>query len=522
MRLDQRTVILLVVLLVVIVAGLVITNPANAPAETPTPVEGSGPVFGEIDQTTITGIAVTNNDTGETTVLTKDEGGAWAITEATNSTDRATDQAAVTTALNTLATLASSESFTTENLADFGLDAPTHTIVLTAVDGTTHTLLVGGKAPANPRYYSLLDDDATTVYVVNSTGVDSVTGLIAAPPYVPAPTATATFTPSPNPYSEVEQTATAAIEQEATMQSLFATMTATAGGESTAEATAEAASADVTEEATEAVAEATEEVTEAAAPDVTEEATVEAVEVTEEATAEAVEATEEATEEATPTPSPTRRPSRTPTPTETPTPTNTAEPLPTAITADSEARYVDIPQSLSEEGFPQLGEPDAPVQVTLYSSFGCPVCREFHVEVFFNLLERVRAGEVLVTIVPLTTGNITRAEQAAHAAICAAQQDAFWPLADALFERQGRLRNQAFTSASLEDAASDAGVDVEAWQACLESDLPGEVVTAAQENSEAQAVEDVPAVLVNGEAVDADLEAINAAIDAAPEATAAP
>jgi protein-disulfide isomerase len=189
---------------------------------------------------------------------------------------------------------------------------------------------------------------------------------------------------------------------------------------------------------------------------------------------------------------------------------------------DSEARYADIPQSLSDEGFPRLGEPDAPVQVTLYSSFSCPSCREFHAEVFIDLLGRVRSGDVLVTFVPLTTGNISNGEAAAHAAICAAQQDAFWPMADALFERQGTLRNQAFTSASLEDTAGDLGMDVDEWQTCLESDLPGDVLTAAQANADAQSVEGTPAVFVNGETVDADLDSINAAIDAAPEATQVP
>lgn len=492
MRLDQRTVILLVVSLVVIVAVLLITNPANAPSETPTPVAGSGPVFGEIDQTTITGISITNNDTGETTVLAKDEGGAWAITEATNSTDRATDQTAVSSALSTFATLASSESFTTENLADFGLDSPTYTLVMLAGE-TTYTLQIGNKAPANPRYYALVNDDSSTVYVVQQTQVDDLTDLIAAPPYVPPPTATATFTPSPNPYSEVEQTATAAVEQTATAESLQATLTATAQGESTVEAT-EAAAAEVV------MAEATAEATE-----------------------EAVEATEEATEEVTSTPSPTRRPTNTPTPSQTPTPTNTPEPLPTAITVDSEARYADIPQSLSAEGFPQLGEPDAPVQATLYGSFDSPDSREFHVEVFFDLLDRVRAGDVRVTFVPLYgIGRISNGEGAARAAICAAQQDAFWRMSDTLFERQGALRNQAFTRASLEDAAGDLGLDEAEWQECLESDLPGEVLAAAQESAEAQSVEETPTLLVNGEAVSADFDSINAAIDTLLEATPAP
>jgi protein-disulfide isomerase len=521
MRLNSRTVILLIVSLVVIVAVLLITNPASAPSETATPVAGSGPVFGELDQTTITSITITNNETGEQTVVAKDEGGAWAITDATNSTDRATDHQQVTTALETFAALASSESFSADDLAVYGLDSPDYTLVMTAADGATYTVLVGNQTPANPRYYALINDDPATVYAVQQTQVNQLTNLIATPPYVPPPTATATFTPSPNPYSEVEQTATAVVEQTATTETLFAQLTA----ESTSEVTAEAEAA--TEEATqEAAAETTEEAVEIALAETTEEATeevvieataevTEAMEATEEATAETTEEAVEVTEEVMSTPTRTRAPTSTPSPTETPTPTNTAEPLPTSITVESETRYADIPQGVSDEGFPQLGEPDAPVQLTIYSSFGCPFCREFHLDVFLPLVERVRAGDVLVTFVPLTTANVANAEAAANAAVCAAQQDTFWWIADILFERQGTLRNQAFTSASLSRAASTTGIDTDEWQDCLDSELPGEVLAASQEEADAQSIESTPSVFVNGEAVDANLDSINVAIDAA-------
>jgi protein-disulfide isomerase len=520
MRLNSRTVILLIVSLVVIVAVLLITNPASAPSETPTPVAGSGPVFGDLDQSTISGITITNNATGEQTVLAKDDGGAWAVTEATNSTDRATDQEAVSTALGVFAGLASSESFTADNLADFGLDSPDYTLTMAAADGTTYTVLVGNRTPANPRYYALINDDPSTIYAVQQTQVNQLTNLITTPPYVPPPTATATFTPSPNPYSEVEQTATAVVEQTATTEALFAQLTA----ESTSEVTAEAEAA--TEEATqEAAVETTEEAVEIAQADTTEEATEEVVveataEVTEESeaaeeTAETTEEAVEATEEVTPTPSRTRAPTSTPTLTETPTPTNTPEPLPTSITVDSETRYATIPQGVSDAGFPQLGDPEAAVQLTLYNSFACSLCREFHVDTFLPLVERVRAGDVLVTFVPLATGNIANAEAAANAAICAAQQGAFWWMSDILFERQGALRNQAFTGASLRNAAGDTDMDTDEWQECLDSDLPGEVLAAAQEEADAQSIEGTPSVLVNGGAVDANRDSINAAIDAA-------
>jgi protein-disulfide isomerase len=140
--------------------------------------------------------------------------------------------------------------------------------------------------------------------------------------------------------------------------------------------------------------------------------------------------------------------------------------------------------------------------------------------VLLNLIDRIRSGQVLVTFVPLHgTGSISNGERAARAAVCAAQQDAFWVMSDILFERQGTLRNQAFTNASLGDTAAIAGVDEAEWQECLDSELPGEVLAAAQANAEAQSVEDTPTVLIDGERVEADLNSINEAIDAAMQSS---
>jgi protein-disulfide isomerase len=140
----------------------------------------------------------------------------------------------------------------------------------------------------------------------------------------------------------------------------------------------------------------------------------------------------------------------------------------------------------------------------------------FHVDVLLNLVDRVRAGQALVTFVPLYgTGSISNGERAARAAVCAAQQDAFWVMSDILFDRQGTLRNQAFTIASLSNVAAAVGLDEADWQECLDSDLPGEVLAAAQASAEAESVTDTPTVLVDGEPVDADLNSVNAAIDAA-------
>jgi len=199
------------------------------------------------------------------------------------------------------------------------------------------------------------------------------------------------------------------------------------------------------------------------------------------------------------------------------------QPTEAVIPPESAERYTGIPQSQTEEGYPVLGNPDAPVQLTEYSSFDCPHCQEFHETVLPALIGRVRAGEVRFTFVPIFgTGGVTNGEGAARAAVCAAEQGGFWPYHDALFTWQAVYSNTAFGQNRLASGIENLGLNRADWEACLRSDLPDRVVLSATEAS--QQIENfsgTPMVLVNGVSVPTDLNSINAAIDQAL-ASAAP
>jgi len=42
------------------------------------------------------------------------------------------------------------------------------------------------------------------------------------------------------------------------------------------------------------------------------------------------------------------------------------------LPAESAALYADLERTTTDQGFPRIGNPDAPVSVIEYSSFGCP------------------------------------------------------------------------------------------------------------------------------------------------------
>lgn len=272
MRLNRNTIILVVISLVVIGVILVLNgNQVSAPdnaSTVDTEEDAGGLLFPDASAESLVRFEVHDNTTEQLTVLTKNTEGTWTIAEASNSTSRETDQEKAAQVVDGAATLAYTEHFSAEDvqdnfdLANYGLAEPNYTISM-ADDSTTYTVYVGNENPGSSHYYvqfatgdSEPDDN---VYLVAHSQVTKLSDLVESPPYVPLPTSTPTPYPTANPYSEVEQTATAAVEIE---------MTATAQAEMTAEVTPE-----VTSEMTvEVTPEVTPEVTAEVTPEVTPEA----------------------------------------------------------------------------------------------------------------------------------------------------------------------------------------------------------------------------------------------------------
>lgn len=163
-------------------------------------------------------------------------------------------------------------------------------------------------------------------------------------------------------------------------------------------------------------------------------------------------------------------------------------------------RYDGIQQTTTEEGYPRLGDPGSPVQVVEYSSFDCPHCRDFHDESIDAILQRVRAGEIAFTYVPLYGfGSVANGQGAAAAAVCAGEQGKFWQFHDALFDWQGVYVNQAFTNNRINAGVDALELDRSAYNACVGSSATNDVLNAAR--TQAQALlnfNGTPTIAING------------------------
>lgn len=89
-------------------------------------------------------------------------------------------------------------------------------------------------------------------------------------------------------------------------------------------------------------------------------------------------------------------------------------------------------------------------------------------------------------------------EWAAEASECAAEQDAFWPYHDLLFDRWSGENQGTFSQDNLKQFATELGLDTSAFSACLDSGKYTSTVQAEKAAIQSLGVRGTPAFLVNG------------------------
>lgn len=198
MRINRSTLLFLAACFMIIVAALVFLNqPAAAPnGSTPTPAV-TARLFPDLTSEDVARIAITDTIAAAETVFVKQPDGSWAVDSSSSATTGDLTQASVIDAAGSLAQVAA-ETFTTEDVAQFGLESPAYTISFTTDAGDVNTLKLGNKNPSGNAYYALLNEDTQTVYLLNNaTRLTTMSAFAAAPPFAPTPT------PTPEPVLQV-------------------------------------------------------------------------------------------------------------------------------------------------------------------------------------------------------------------------------------------------------------------------------------------------------------------------------
>ena len=158
-----------------------------------------------------------------------------------------------------------------------------------------------------------------------------------------------------------------------------------------------------------------------------------------------------------------------------------------ATEAPQFVRY-DIPT----KGFPTLGPADAPITIVEFSDYQCPFCRRWHEEVYEQLLAAY-PGKIRMVYrhLPLTSIH-PDAMGAAQAAMCAGEQDAYWPFHNKLFSSDS-LSQQTFLQ-----YAQELSLNVEQFQTCITEEKYKDAIQADSDFAVNLGVRSTPTFFING------------------------
>jgi protein-disulfide isomerase len=161
--------------------------------------------------------------------------------------------------------------------------------------------------------------------------------------------------------------------------------------------------------------------------------------------------------------------------------------------ATEEPQFVryDIPT----DGFPTLGPADAPITIVEFSDYQCPFCRRWHEEVYEPLLAAY-PGKIKVVYrnLPLTSIH-PDAQAAAEAAMCAGDQDAYWPYHNKLFSSDS-LDQQTFIR-----YAQELSLNVDAFTTCITEQKFKEEIQKDSDFAVNLGIRSTPTFFINGLAV---------------------
>jgi len=146
-------------------------------------------------------------------------------------------------------------------------------------------------------------------------------------------------------------------------------------------------------------------------------------------------------------------------------------------------RY-DIPT----EGFVSVGPEDAEITLIEFSDFGCSFCAKWHNETYEDLMAAY-PGKIRFVYrnVPF------RAFPASEAAMCASEQDAYWPYHDKLFSYEYGLTDDAYIQ-----YAEDLNLDMEAFNTCISEHRYQDFIQDDMDYATQLGIQSTPTFFING------------------------
>jgi len=153
------------------------------------------------------------------------------------------------------------------------------------------------------------------------------------------------------------------------------------------------------------------------------------------------------------------------------------------------------------DGFPGyiMGSDSAPVEVVEYADFECPACAQFATVQMPTVREQLIAtGRVRWRFRDFPLPSHSFARYAAHAAQCAGEQGRFWDMHDQLFANHSWAQTGRDPSRLFRDMARTVGLDLDRYDACMESARYAGRIEASKQEGDARGVNGTPTFFING------------------------
>lgn len=137
------------------------------------------------------------------------------------------------------------------------------------------------------------------------------------------------------------------------------------------------------------------------------------------------------------------------------------------------------------------------------SDFQCPFCRDWHVNTYPTIeKDYIATGKIRFAYINFPLPIHRNAWPAAEAAMCAAAQDKFWPMHDALFASQDRWAELPNPKPVLDSVASSVGVNMTQWRDCVAKQTMKPLIQADEDRASESGVQSTPTFFIGGHMIE--------------------
>jgi protein-disulfide isomerase len=145
------------------------------------------------------------------------------------------------------------------------------------------------------------------------------------------------------------------------------------------------------------------------------------------------------------------------------------------------------------------GSENAKVWLIVASDFQCPYCKQFHDQAYQSIVkDYVNTGKIRLAYLNHPGSSHVYGVISAEAAMCAAIQDRFWPMHDALFATQEHWEQLPDPKPVFDSLATSLQLQMPDWRECMTSHQTRPMIDADHAKSVAGGVDGTPSFFIGG------------------------